>query len=56
MQVGDLVRVLVDWGKMGTVGIVVGVEVKDAYNHPVILLHNGWEYHPQELEVVNANR
>ena len=56
MQVGDLVRVLVDWGKMGTVGVVVGVKRGRGFGNIAILLHNGWEYHPHELEVVSASR
>ena len=56
MQVGDLVRVLVHWGKIGTVDVIVSITNKFGSDSPMITLRNGWEYHPHELEVISEAR
>ena len=56
MQVGDLVRVLVDWGEKGTVGIVVDLQWDFGNGGPVVTLESGWEYRDFELEVLSECR
>lgn len=56
MQVGDLVRVLVDWGKKGTVGIVVDLQWDFGDESAVVTLESGWEYRSSELEVLSECR
>ena len=56
MQVGDLVRVLVPWGKVGTVGIVVDLRWDFGNGGPVVTLESGWEYRDFELEVLSEYR
>ena len=58
MQVGDLVVVQVGWGGSGTHALVASIrqELTGAGELEIVTLHNGWEYHPWELEVVSASR
>jgi len=58
MKVGDLVTVMVGWGGSGTLALVAAIrqEMTGAGELEIVTLHNGWEYHPWELEVVSAGR
>ena len=57
MQVGDLVTVLVNWGRIGTKALISDVRIEGTSDigveRVVITLHNGWEYHPWELKVIS---